>query len=570
MKIRLLWIGFMLFSAALLSSCMWMHALAYACTNREDPIYALIYENRIEELEEYCKEHPDSVRDVYKPHFLGGSRPTTPLRDAIFNGREEAARILIEHGAPLDLLGDDPRVFLKRDIEYLESERKYLQKKLAEKPKMLLTPRQRDILGDSGLEEIARKRATLAYITPIYDDFYKKIEKNHVWVSVKRRDAEALRKHLDEGGDKNLARGAGETPLCFAYRNLDSECVRALQEHHAEIGAARVPKQCENIAAELETAMLRHRLSDPKNRSRINVRGKDGESPFTRAVLRGMPTNELAIWLENGADPNARDAKGRAIEECLGEKSWTERRAALQSATKRYLDQRESGEEPDLFWRDEGKAYRIPDKRTEGIPTDSAVSELKKLWKLEFDAEPRFGRGDEREKIWKEFQIRHPEFQIDSRDENGETLLNAAIRAYDRDAVERLLKLGADPRATDADESCPAEDMIECARLAESWKDWTKPSELIYAGEMMRVGGPFMAPWRQKDAKFGKEEYIFFALSQTTRSVFSLKRALDTGIISEDYEDSEGRTIDQIIGSVPEGRDPFGRNAAKELLEKYR
>ena len=570
MKRRMFIFAAMMFST-MLSSCLWMHALAYQWTHREDRIYGLIYGNRLKELEEYVKEHPESLRDVHTPHFLSGGSRTTPLRSAILSGRVEAARILIEHGAPLDLLGIDPRAYLKYQIDVLERERKYLRQEVAENPKMLLTPRQKKLLADSEPKAITKKRAMLEYVTPIYDAYYKGVEKDPVWVCLKKRDAKGLKRCLSEGGEKNLARGEGEMPLAFAYRNLDMRCVRVLQEVHAEVGRVWIPNHCIAMAEDLKTALLHHRLSDPRNRSLINVRGKDGESPFTRAVLRGLTPRELRIWLENGADPNARDAQGRAIEECLGEKSRTEKLERLQSSAKQYLERRRKDEEVELFWRDEGRAYRIPDKRTKGIPTDPAVSELKKRWKLRYDADSEryMELRDERKKIWEEFLRRHPEFRLDSRGEDGETLLNAAIRAYDYRATELLLSLGADPRVTDADGSCPAEDMIECARLAESWKDWTTPSELFYGGEMIRVGGPLMAPWRQKQAKFGKEEYIVYGLG-ATKSALALKNALDTGIISEDYADSKGRTIDEIVGTIPDGRDPFHREAALRILQNCR
>ena len=539
-------------------------------------------------VEEFCRTRPEAVSAIRPGSALGGAESTNALQLAIRTSTPEVVDVLIRNGAPLGWKGRDPRVFLKNRANRALQEQARIRRILTEKSdadaldveRRLAERLAKTRLGPEANRRIARDQAMLKHLIPIYDEYFKKIAKNPVWKMLKRRDAAALEKWLEDGGDKNLARAHEETLLATAYRNLDAASVRVLLERGAAIGNQRLATNGREIAKELRPGVLHHRLSDPRNRSQINVRGKDGESPFTRAVLRGLTTEELQVWLENGADPNARDAQGRPIEECVGAKKREKQRMRAQRDCKEYLERRMSGEDVRPEWKDEGRAYRIPDKRRKGIPTDPAVSELKKRWKLRYDAKPMSYRElcDERRKIWEEFLRRHPEFRLDSRGEDGETLLNAAIRAYDYRATELLLSLGADPRVTDADGSCPAEAMIECARLYdEARRIDGSASQITLLCAIFSIASRMTEEEIERDLKplrpllesEAKRRELLLGLLAKTTSLNAIRELLNGGYLSPDYKDAQGRTLDRIIASDLQEED-YILSAMKRILENCR
>ena len=546
----------------------------------DHPLFDAIKRGDVAEMNRLIDEDPSCVNVKEEETLSRLNGVMSVFVWAIYYGDVETVRVLVERGANITPRGADLCERLRSSLAtQIEMRNEALEKRRRFGEEALIYPEKQKLKKDFQ-ESIERQARNLAYLEPIYREYFRKAERSPVWKMLERRDAAALEKWLEDGGDRNLARSRGRTLLEAAYRNLDAASARVLLERGAPMGANLSPWQVEKMALALRAPILHHRLSDPRNRSQINVRGKDGESPFTRAVLRGLTTEELQVWLEKGGGPKARGAQGRAIEECVGAKKREKQRMRAQRDCKEYLERRMSGEDVRPEWKDEGRAYRIPDKRRKGIPTDPAVSELKKRWKLRYDAKPMSYRElcDERRKIWEEFLRRHPEFRLDSRGEDGETLLNAAIRAYDYRATELLLSLGADPRVTDADGSCPAEAMIECARLYdEARRIDGSASQITLLCAIFSIASRMTEEEIERDLKplrpllesEAKRRELLLGLLAKTTSLNAIRELLNGGYLSPDYKDAQGRTLDRIIASDLQEED-YILSAMKRILENCR
>lgn len=154
----------------------------------------------------------------------------------------------------------------------------------------------------------------------------------------------------------------------------------------------------------------------------------------------------------------------------------------------------------------------------------------------------------------------------------GIRALEYAMESGDVETVRGLVERGADLRTTDADGSCPAENLIECVRLRENWNEECREtgklrrmrSYVVRASDPNRNPVPLEDVWKDKDFVIS----VGLAALPESSSLYAVECVLDLGV-PVDWKDAEGRTLDQIFASNLQ-EDKSTQRVLKKILNEQR
>jgi len=222
---------------------------------------------------------------------------TTPLLWAVYEGRFDAVRAIVDHGAnpsTTSTPGESPlRAACRARSSAMAS---YLLEKGADPDSFSKTAAIDGHLSDVLGTLLSKSHTTAAELGGL------------LFWAAENSDLDCAKLLLAAGADVNARGDGGWTPLMMAAYSATPELAAALISHGADIGAVNVDgAQALALAAykddlEVARALLSHG-ADP------NSVDREGRSPLMAAVT-GARSELVSLLLRAGADPSVRDVHG--------------------------------------------------------------------------------------------------------------------------------------------------------------------------------------------------------------------------------------------------------------------
>jgi len=338
----------------------------------------------------------------------------TPLLCALkFSKRGEAAQVLLEHGASVQVRDKDGQTLLHLA----------LQRRLHDVHELLLG------FGPDVNARDNDNMTPLLYAIELYQSF------------------EASRLIKDHGASVHLRNKNGQTPLHLAVQRHLSDVVTLLIKSGSDVDAPDndnitpllyTPQLSDRDAAAAAQLLLEHGAS-------VHVRDKDGQTALHRALRRDL-SDLVALLLQSGADVDAQDNDGMTL--LLQVVQWGKRAATVQLLLEHGASvhlQNKDGLTPLHFAVTRDRSDVVALLLQFGAPVDALDNNnMTPLCSLRFSGDVTTAT----------ILLQHGA-SVHIRNKNGQTPLHFGSRYGPSGVVALLLKSGADVDAQDDNGATP-------------------------------------------------------------------------------------------------------------------